>query len=131
MAHVPKTKPTVLVIHKKSCMRPEVKEPVKAVQGAGHKLHVIIPWNGKELKRALSREIANGATRLIAGGGDGTLNKVTRRLMKHEWNENVSLGVLPLGTANDFARGAGLPLDNLEAALTQACTGDATPIDVG
>ena len=36
-----------------------------------------------------------------------------------------------MGTANDFARGIGVPLDNLEAALKLACQGPATPIDVG
>jgi YegS/Rv2252/BmrU family lipid kinase len=41
------------------------------------------------------------------------------------------LGVLPLGTANDFARGCGLPSDDHTECLRIACTRDARAIDVG
>jgi YegS/Rv2252/BmrU family lipid kinase len=51
--------------------------------------------------------------------------------MKKKRARKVSLGVMPLGTANDFARGAGLPLDDLAAALYLATTGKATSVDVG
>ena len=70
-------------------------------------------------------------TRFVAGGGDGTLNSVVNALMKKKRARKVSLGVMPLGTANDFARGAGLPLDDLAAALYLAATGKATSVDVG
>jgi YegS/Rv2252/BmrU family lipid kinase len=41
------------------------------------------------------------------------------------------MGVLPLGTANDFAHGCGLPVDDLNQCLEIACTREARPIDVG
>lgn len=43
----------------------------------------------------------------------------------------TSLGILPLGTANDFARGAGIDSGDLAAALELACTGKPTKIDLG
>lgn len=131
MANEKKKRPPVLLIHKKSCNRPDVKEAVRAFQQQGGKIKVIIPWSRKDMKRAVRREIRKGTRRVIAGGGDGTLNDVISILMKHHRNDDVTLGVFPLGTANDFARGAGIPSNDLKAALKLAAIGDPTIIDVG
>lgn len=48
---------------------------------------------------------------VVAAGGDGTVNRVVNLIAPLR----LPLGVLPLGTANDFARGLGLPLDLAEA----------------
>jgi YegS/Rv2252/BmrU family lipid kinase len=80
------------------------------------------------VKEALKR----GATRIIAGGGDGTVNAVARALIGDgEAKPDVTLGVMPLGTANDFARGCELPTDNLTECLRIACTREGREIDVG
>jgi diacylglycerol kinase (ATP) len=42
----------------------------------------------------------------VVGGGDGTLSEATHQLA----HRDVCLGVLPLGTTNNFARSLGLPL---------------------
>jgi YegS/Rv2252/BmrU family lipid kinase len=69
--------------------------------------------------------IAAGATRLVIGGGDGTLSAVADAARRR-----IALGVLPLGTGNDFARSLGLP-----AALPEACEviarGAVVPVDAG
>ncbi len=119
------------MLHKKSCMRPEVKQAIKAVRQMGVDLMVRIPWGRKDIKTFIKEAKKAGITRVIAGGGDGTLNDVVNYLIKKRHAEKMSLGVLPLGTANDFARGAGIPRDDLTAALRLAATGEATPIDVG
>ena len=120
-----------LILHKKSCMRPEVKAAVKHVRSLDIELSVVIPWSGKDLRRLAKQALKQGATRIISGGGDGTLNAVVNAMMKKTRASEASLGVLPLGTANDFARGAGIPLGDPTAALKLACSGNATPIDVG
>jgi diacylglycerol kinase family enzyme len=43
----------------------------------------------------------------------------------------ATLGVLPLGTANDFAHGCGLPVKDLKRCLEIACTARAKKTDVG
>jgi diacylglycerol kinase (ATP) len=48
----------------------------------------------------------------VIGGGDGTISKAVPQLLKIK----RPFAVLPLGTANDFARTLGLPPDPLEAA---------------
>lgn len=44
---------------------------------------------------------------VIAGGGDGTINEVATALVERDGN--LALGILPLGTANDFATSVGIP----------------------
>lgn len=63
---------------------------------------------------------------VIIGGGDGTLNAAADGLVE----TGLPLGVLPLGTANDFARTIGLPLDPVEAAKIIAF-GKKQVIDLG
>ena len=67
---------------------------------------------------------------LIAAGGDGTLNEVVHGLMDLSRATRPALGVIPLGTANDFATGCGIPRDP-EEALALCLKGQALPIDIG
>jgi YegS/Rv2252/BmrU family lipid kinase len=63
---------------------------------------------------------------LILGGGDGTQSG----LVDHLVDTNTALGVLPLGTANSFARTLGIPLD-LPGALDVIRRGNLKRIDLG
>ena len=120
-----------LLLHKKSCTRPEVKQAIKHVREKSVDISVRIPWGRKDQKLFIKQAIKSGVTRFIAGGGDGTINGVVNVLMKQKKIRKLSLGIMPLGTANDFARGAGLPMEDITSALFHAATGEATPIDIG
>lgn len=74
-----------------------------------------------------SRALADGCETLIAAGGDGTLNEVLNGLMSS--GAAVPLGLLPLGTGNDFARTLGLPSE-LTLALEVIRGGNLRPLDV-
>ncbi|HEV7252212.1 MAG TPA: lipid kinase [Mesorhizobium sp.] len=74
----------------------------------------------------LIRDKADEVDLVIVGGGDGTLNAAAQALV----DTQLPLGVLPLGTANDFARTIGLPTDPVEAARLLA-TLQPRPIDLG
>jgi YegS/Rv2252/BmrU family lipid kinase len=63
---------------------------------------------------------------LVIGGGDGTLSEA----VKHVAHRDVALGVLPLGTTNNFARSLGLPLD-LALAVKVFSRGKVADIDLG
>lgn len=54
--------------------------------------------------------------RLVIAGGDGTLHRVVAALYRRGELGDAEVGLIPLGTGNDFARGAGVPLDVEEAA---------------
>jgi lipid kinase YegS len=122
---------TCLVLHKKSCTRPEVKAAVKHVEQSGIDVNVYIPWSRKHLRRFVRQAIKDGTRRIVAGGGDGTLSAVVNAVITGDISPKASLGILPLGTANDFAKGAGIDAKDLIGALELACTGGPTKIDVG
>ena len=76
---------------------------------------------------ALAREmVRDGAEIVVAGGGDGTINAVASVLAGTE----VTLGVLPVGTLNHFARDLQIPLDPAQAAEIIAA-GRSIRVDVG
>jgi lipid kinase YegS len=121
-----------LILHRKSANEPYVKDAVKAVRKRGIDLRVLVPFNKAEKPRVVKEALERGAKRIIAGGGDGTINAVANALIGNgKKKPDVTLGIFPLGTANDFARGCGLPLDDLTACLRIACTREARPVDVG
>lgn len=69
------------------------------------------PTGGDSISDLISRH-ADRCDLVIVGGGDGTLNAAASALVY----TGLPLGVLPLGTANDFARTMNIPLDPLKAA---------------
>lgn len=79
--------------------------------------------------RALARGAADrGFERVVAAGGDGTIHEVVNGLA--EASHPAVLGVIPLGTANDFARSLGLP-EEVEAAVRVLVEGRSRRIDLG
>lgn len=72
------------------------------------------------------RDRADAIDYAIVGGGDGSLNGAARGLL----DTGLPLGVLPLGTANDFARTVGIPLD-LPSAIDVIARGNTTKVDLG
>jgi YegS/Rv2252/BmrU family lipid kinase len=81
--------------------------------------------NPKSMDGAVKRAIKR-APMVIVGGGDGSLSSAVDFFM----GTDTVLGVLPLGTANSFARTLGLPLD-IDGAVDVLANGEARSIDVG
>ncbi|CAN5177257.1 hypothetical protein BH11PAT1_BH11PAT1_2920 [soil metagenome] len=90
-------------------------------------------WRGKIVettRRKGASEIAKsairqGVTHLIICGGDGTVMEVLEVIMQTK----VTLGVVPLGTGNLFARNLAIPLEMSEA-LKIALLGTIQQIDI-
>jgi len=74
------------------------------------------------LHRAASR-------RIVVAGGDGSLHAVIAALHRRNELKGAVLGLLPLGTGNDFARGVEVPLD-IEEAARVVLDGNPTPMDL-
>lgn len=123
---------TVFVLHRKSANEDYVKDAVKTVRKEGHDFRVLVPFNKKEKPVVVREALERGATRIIAGGGDGTLNAVADAIIRAgDQYSDVEFGICPLGTANDFARGLELPIDDLAECLRIAFTRPARSIDIG
>ncbi|WP_433746904.1 diacylglycerol kinase [Falsibacillus pallidus] len=65
---------------------------------------------------------------VIAAGGDGTINEVVNGLAEQEFRPK--LGIIPVGTTNDFARALHIPRD-IMAAVDIIVKGDRIPVDIG
>lgn len=94
----------------------------------GNRIEVRVTWEKGDARRFVSE--AGQVDLLIAAGGDGTLNEVVHGLMDLSIHARPILGVVPLGTANDFATGCDIPRDP-EKALALCMQAEAVAIDVG
>ncbi|HEX8847300.1 MAG TPA: diacylglycerol kinase family protein [Pyrinomonadaceae bacterium] len=92
----------------------------------GKKAQVTLAESGEEIIAVARRAVSDDCQPIIAGGGDGTINAVASVVV----GTNRTLGVLPLGTLNHFAKDLKIPLD-LEGAARICLEGRAAPIDVG
>ena len=120
-----------LILNGKSAGRPEVRSAVQAVRAKGHPVEVRVTWEAGDADRFAREAAQRNVEVVVAGGGDGTVNEVVAALCQVAPASRTALGVLPLGTANDFAHGCGIPCDDLTAALELCATGAARKIDVG
>ena len=116
-----------LILHGKQAMNEDVRAAVEQQRSMGRELAVRLTWEAGDAQRLVHEALAAGYTQLIAGGGDGTLRDIAEAMALAD--TTASLVLLPLGTANDFARAAGVSLEPREAlALLDA---EAREIDLG
>lgn len=78
--------------------------------------------------RTLAARASEGAAgQVVAAGGDGTVNQVVNGILSS--GAHVRLGILPVGTGNDFARSLGLPMNLRNAVKLIAGTGTPRRVD--
>src|SRR4051794_12356123 len=97
-----------------------------AVLRASTDVEVAATSNQGELDGVLHRR---GGRQVVVAGGDGSLHAVIAALhRRHELSDTV-VGLIPLGTGNDFARGMEIPLDSADAARV-VVHGQVRPVDL-
>ena len=72
-----------------------------------------------------------GCDTVIALGGDGVIHEVVAGLMRIDPARRPRLGIIPMGSGNDFARTLGMTLNNPDAALHELLLGGERTIDLG
>jgi diacylglycerol kinase (ATP) len=77
---------------------------------------------------AAKAAVERGFDIVVAVGGDGTLNEVVAGVS--EFEQRPKIGLIPMGTTNDFARAVKIPRD-IDAAVDIILKGDSIPVDVG
>jgi YegS/Rv2252/BmrU family lipid kinase len=95
------------------------KNQIKILQG-------LCIRKSQSINQTVQGAIRDGVDMIIVGGGDGTISAVVDFGAK----KDILFAVLPLGTANSFARSLNMPLD-LESAIQVIKTGKTKRIDLG
>ncbi len=105
---------------------PQVAQIWSALRAAGIWAEIVETKSGESPADIARRAAEEGFSMVIAGGGDGTVGATARALV----GTDCPLGILPMGTYNNFARALGLPLD-LRAACQVLARGRVRRVDVG
>ena len=117
-----------LILNGKAAGNDALKTAVARQRAIGHTIEIRVTSEKGDARRLVAE--TGEVDLLIAAGGDGTLNEVIHGLMELPEVARPVLGVVPLGTANDFATGCGIPHDP-EQALALCIDGTEVAIDVG
>ena len=102
-------------------------EVLESALGSLPDSHVLRTEAAGDAERFAREAVRDGADLVVAAGGDGTLNEVLNGLS--EDFDKARLGLIPLGTGNDFARSIGVPND-LQGALAVLLEGTVRSLDV-
>jgi diacylglycerol kinase (ATP) len=106
-------------------------DKVRAAFAARRGVELIETASRDEAIKKVETACRDGIPRIIAAGGDGTVNTVVTALVEYQRSQGdaSTLAVLPLGSGNDLARSLRMPLDPSEA-MDICLSGDARAIDV-
>ncbi len=126
--HSPPPRKAALVVNTKSRKgRLHMKRAVRELRRQGVMLTAVEGVkNPKLMSAALKRAVATSVPLVIVGGGDGSVMTA----VEHLSGTGSALCVLPLGTANSFARSLGIPLD-IEGATKVVALGKVRRVDLG
>jgi len=73
-------------------------------------------------------DVDNSINYILIAGGDGTVDRILNYMKLHNFNQPI--GIIPTGTANDFSKYIGMPLD-VEEACEQILNSKTKKIDIG
>ncbi|WP_368562518.1 lipid kinase YegS [Pseudoxanthomonas sp. UTMC 1351] len=120
-----------LILNGKSAGDDDLRSAVGRLREQGLALDVRVTWEGGDSERYVAEAIADAVDVIVAAGGDGTLSEVASALAHRDQPAESlpALGLVPLGTANDFAAAAGIPEEPLPALQLINAT-PALPVDL-
>ncbi len=122
-------KELMLIMHGQRADSDALRHLVSWVREKGHSVDPRVTWESGDSIRFAREGAARGVDAVVAVGGDGTINEVLNGLD----GSDVPLGIVPLGTANDFARQVGIPEDPdhaMDVVLRRApCTIDTAELN--
>lgn len=105
----------------------EVQQRIAAAfHAAGADARISLAGSGPELITLAQHAARGEAERVVGAGGDGTMNAIAAAII----DAGKTLGVLPAGTMNHFAKDLKIPLD-LEGAIGTIVAGHTASVDVG
>lgn len=120
---------TLVILNGKGAGDEALRIAITRLREEGFDIAVRVTWEKNDGLRYVNEAVAMQAETVVAGGGDGTVNEIAAALAMLPAATRPVLGILPLGTANDFATSADIP-EEAEAALRLAILGKAVMIDI-
>ncbi len=106
--------------------RPRIELARSALERCGAEVDLFLTGARGDARKAAAEASSEGYDRVIAAGGDGTLNEVVNGVS----SPDLPIAFLPFGTVNVFALETGIP-KTLEEACALAVNGSARPITLG
>ena len=107
----------------------ELRGAVHALRAAGHSVRACVTFERNDALRFARAAARRADDLVIAAGGDGTVHQVVNGIVRGRAAHCPRLGIVPLGTANDFAKGMQLPVTMAEAVQV-AVVGQPVTVDV-
>jgi YegS/Rv2252/BmrU family lipid kinase len=101
--------------------------PIIAEYGNADWSGTVYPTHATELAKQAGEQ---GYDMVIAMGGDGTVHEVVNGLMQIPEKTRPIMGVVPVGSGNDFAHSIGVPMQS-DHALAHALKGEPSTVDIG
>ena len=93
-------------------------------------VEVVLTAGDGDAERAGATAVADGCDTLFVAGGDGTVNEAVNGVGSAGGLKEITFGIVPLGTGNDFATALGIPLE-IDQALDVLLARRAVPVDLG
>jgi len=120
-----------IIVNGKNADDPGLRRAVEEAARQGHRVEVRVTREPGDGARFAADRQETPIDVLVAAGGDGTVNEVLNGMLTGEARRQSALAIVPLGTANDFARSCDIPPDDPVGALQLAWEDEARLVDVG
>ncbi len=104
----------------------------RRLEAAGLRFHAVFSRGPGDVEVQARRACEAGYGHLVVAGGDGTLHEAVNGVMAH--GGEIALGLIPLGSGNDFAKAADVPADwraATDLAVARIRAGRVRRVDVG
>jgi len=130
---IDRIEPSALLVARSNATEPALQQAYEQARDAGVPIELVVTTSADETAGVLEQLRGDGVTNIVAAGGDGLVSGVAAALaeLDNGAGSQLCLGVLPMGTGNDFATACGAPADDPARALRLALTAPPTRIDLG
>ncbi|QDU93495.1 lipid kinase YegS [Lignipirellula cremea] len=106
-----------ITLHGEKANDEVIRDAVRRLRAEDARIRVRVTWEPGDATAFASEAAQMGCPTVVACGGDGTINETLQGLITNRRPSSTALGVVAMGTANDFARACELPVRDPLAAL--------------
>ncbi|MFN3165902.1 MAG: diacylglycerol/lipid kinase family protein [Phycisphaeraceae bacterium] len=125
--------PSAVIVAQSNASDQALLDACEQARSAGVTIQIVATASADQTAGVLDQLRGEGVTNIVAAGGDGMVSGVAAALAGHDRQagEGPCMGVLPMGTGNDFATACGVPTDDPARALRLALSAPPRHVDLG